>query len=80
MSYASQLSEKLLGFRNKEKVTALLEKYGLPTSFAFDKEQVIGVMKMDKKKENGSVNFILLEKIGKAIVQPVTIRQIFETF
>jgi 3-dehydroquinate synthetase len=36
-------------------------------------------LKMDKKKEKDAVNFILLEKIGKAVVRPVSIRQIFET-
>ena len=44
------------------------------------RDKVIDVLKMDKKKENGSVNFILLGKIGKALVKPVTIREIFEAF
>jgi 3-dehydroquinate synthase len=80
MVYASKLSEKLLGFKNTNRVTALLQRYELPTSLQFDKHKVIDILKMDKKKENDSVNFILLERIGKALVQPVTIREIFDAF
>jgi 3-dehydroquinate synthase len=80
MVYASRLSEELLGFKNRDRVTALLHKYELPTSLQFDKKKVIDVLKMDKKKEKDSVNFILLERIGKALVQPVAIRQIFDAF
>ena len=73
MKYASQISAQLLGFKNTELVVSVLEQYGLPTSIAFDKQKVFEVLKMDKKRTNQIINYILLEKIGKAIILPIPI-------
>jgi len=71
MTYASQISAQLKGFKDTEKVTAVLEQYGLPTHAAFDKKKVLQVLKMDKKRERKEMNFVLLNKIGKGVVQPI---------
>jgi 3-dehydroquinate synthetase len=78
MGFASSLSKKIYGFKNPEKVIALLGKYGLPTSFEFDKDKVINLLRMDKKKIKDSVNFILLEKIGKAVIKEIPIKEIYD--
>lgn len=78
MAYASQLSQKFAGFKNVERVVRLLDKYGLPTFTEFDKDKVIHVLKMDKKKTKDSINFILLEKIGKAFIKEISIQQLYE--
>ena len=78
MVYASSLSEKLNGFKGGYRVVALLDRYSLPTSTEFDKEKVINVLKMDKKKTKDSINFILLEKIGKAVIKEISIQQLYE--
>lgn len=78
MRYAASLSALLLGFKHKERVVNLLERYGLPTNAAFDKDKVINVLKMDKKKEKDAVHFILLERIGKAVIQPIPISQLYK--
>ena len=78
MAYASQLSQKIAGFRNVDPVITLLEKYGIPTHIEFEKDKVINVLKMDKKKTKDSINFILLEKIGKAFVKEISIQQLYE--
>jgi len=78
MSYAARLSEKLKRFKDAARVTALLERYGLPTFAEFDKDKAIGVLRMDKKKQKDSINFILLEKIGKAVIQPIPIQELYE--
>jgi 3-dehydroquinate synthase len=78
MVYASSLSEKLNGFRNADRVAALLDQYGLPTFAEFDKEKVINVLKMDKKKTKDSIHFILLERIGKAVIKEISIQQLYE--
>jgi 3-dehydroquinate synthase len=79
MTYASDLSHKLNGFKSTERVPAVLEKYGLPTYAQFDKDKVINVLKMDKKKENNFINFILLQKIGKAVIKKISIDQLYST-
>ena len=78
MSYAARLSEKLKRFKDAARVTALLERYGLPTFAEFDKDKALGVLRMDKKKQKDSINFILLERIGKAIIQPIPIQELYE--
>jgi 3-dehydroquinate synthase len=78
MAYASKLSQKIAGFKNVEKVVALLNQYGLPTFTEFDKDKVINVLKMDKKKTRDSINFILLEKVGKAFIKEISIKELYE--
>jgi 3-dehydroquinate synthase len=78
MAYASTLSQRFIGFRNPEQVIATLENYGLPAYAAFDKDKVITVLKMDKKKIKDSINFILLEKIGKAVIRPISIQELYD--
>ena len=78
MTFAGSLSQQLLGFRHQDKLTSLLEKYQLPTHAAFDRDKVIQVLKMDKKKAGGLIHFILLEKIGRASILPLNVEQIYQ--
>lgn len=78
MAYASKLSNKFAGFKNVDRVVSLLNQYGLPTFTDFDKDKVINVLKMDKKKTKDSINFILLEKIGKAFIREISIKELYE--
>ena len=78
MTYASVLSSKMAGFENEERLIGLLEKYGLPTFAQFDKDKAISILKMDKKRNKESIDFILLEKIGKAVIQPIPIEQLYQ--
>lgn len=71
MNYAAQISEQLLGFKQTDAVISLLQQYGLPTNVAYNKTKVFEVLKMDKKKAESEINYILLEKIGKAIMLPI---------
>ena len=59
-----------------EKIKTLLEKYHLPTEYVFDKEKIWGVLKMDKKKDSTSMNFILLNTIGHSIIQPIAMSEL----
>ncbi len=76
MTYASVISEQVTGFRDASKVTRLLLQYDLPTFIEFDKESVFAAMQMDKKREKKEINYVLLERIGKGVVKPVTINQL----
>src|SRR4030095_10122839 len=51
MTYASVISQKILGFKEAERVANLISKYDLPTFAEFDKQKVFEVLKMDKKRE-----------------------------
>ena len=80
MTYASLMSMELKFFKNAEAVVALLNKYGLPTIAKFDAKKAFKILLKDKKKENISINYILLEKIGKAVVQPLLLVQLQDIF
>ncbi len=76
MTYAAHLSEKITGFRKTERLVELLAKYGLPTYADFDMDKAFSVLKMDKKKDSGSIHYILLEKIGKAVSRQVDLGEL----
>ncbi len=76
MTYACHISEKLAGFKQTEKVVAVLEKYNLPTYASFDKQKVFEILKMDKKRERKEMNYVLLEKIGKGVVKSISLKQL----
>jgi len=76
MTYACHISERLVGFKQTEKVVNVLEKYNLPTYASFDKQKVFDVLKMDKKRERQEMNYVLLEKIGKGVVKPIALKQL----
>ncbi len=80
MVYAATLSEKITGFKRKNDVASLLEQYGLPAYATFDKEKVFAVLKMDKKKTKDAIHFILLERIGRARIETISIDQLYASF
>jgi 3-dehydroquinate synthase len=78
MVMASVISEEMNGFYSdqKERVAALLHRYGLPVTVTADKEKIMEVLLMDKKRAGNMVNFILLDQIGKAVIRPIGITQL----
>jgi len=80
MTYASLLSQNLLGFKEPERVLRLIAKYNLPTFADFDPDEVFEVLKMDKKRERKDINYILLEKIGRGVIRKIPLEQVRELF
>jgi 3-dehydroquinate synthase len=78
MTYAANISEQVTGFKQPQRVVNLLNQYGLPTSASFNKEKAIDVLRMDKKKTRDSINFIVLEKIGKALIEKISIERLYK--
>jgi 3-dehydroquinate synthase len=78
MVMASVISEEMNGFHSdqRERITALLHRYNLPVTIAADKEKIMEVLLMDKKRAGDMVNFILLDQIGRAIIRPIGITQL----
>lgn len=76
MTYACHISEQLTGFKQTERVVTLLQKYNLPTYASFDKQKVFDVLKMDKKREQKQMNYVLLQKIGKGVVKSISLKQL----
>ena len=78
MVFASRISQQLLGFNQTGEVINLIEQYGLPTNVLFNKKKVFEVLTMDKKRERDVIKFILLQKIGKAVIKEINLTEIKE--
>jgi 3-dehydroquinate synthase len=76
MAYACVLSEKMNGFSQSGRVIELIERYGLPANIEFEADQVMEVMRMDKKRERKEIHYVFLEKIGKGLIRPISIKQL----
>lgn len=76
MAYASVLSEKLNGFSESSRVIQLIEQYGLPANIDFEKQEVLDVMRMDKKRQRKEIHYVLLDKIGKGVIKPLSIKKL----
>jgi 3-dehydroquinate synthase len=80
MAYACIMSAQLKFFTGQDAVLKLLNKYGLPTIIEFDTKKAFNILLKDKKKENVSINYILLDKVGKGVIQPLLLVQLQEIF
>jgi 3-dehydroquinate synthetase len=76
MTAACKISERLAGFKESARVIKVLDQYGLPTLAEYDSQKAFDVLKMDKKREKTAMNYVLLEKIGKGVVQSVPMDQL----
>lgn len=74
MVFAAHLSETILGYKDREALSALLKKYKLPVHYPLYKEAVQERLVMDKKRLGKEMNFILLEKTGKAVIHPIPVK------
>jgi 3-dehydroquinate synthase len=71
MVMACRISAEITGFRHTLRVMKLLEKYGLPVELDVNKKEVFDILKMDKKKHNASMNYVLLNDIGSATIKNI---------
>jgi 3-dehydroquinate synthase len=76
MIAAALLSEQFTVFKDTTRLAGVLQKFGLPTSSDFDSKKVFRVLRMDKKKVNRSMNYVLLKKIGQAQVKNIPMDQL----
>lgn len=76
MVAACMISEELLDFKETDRVMAVLKRYGLPTLAEFDPKEVMDVMRRDKKKVKDTMNYVLLKKLGQAVVKPIPVAEL----
>jgi len=76
MVVAAYLSVNFTKLKGAEKIAALIVKYGLPAFAKFDTAKALEVMQADKKRVRDVIHYVLLEKIGKGVVKPLTSRDI----
>jgi len=78
MVVAAALSVKrgLLSQEKANRLAGLLKKLKLPTGFSVNMNDVLDALGKDKKREGNSIHFILLEDIGKAVIQEIPIKEL----
>lgn len=76
MVYAGIISQQLLQFEQLSELLEVIEQYQLPTNGAFDLSRAMEVLKMDKKRERTNINYILLQQIGKGVIQSLPLAQV----
>lgn len=80
MVAAASLSESrgLLSFDEKERIIKLLKNMKLPFEKDINKAELLDALKKDKKREGEKIHFVLLEGIGKAVVEEISIKELEE--
>jgi 3-dehydroquinate synthase len=76
MRAACLISEELVGFKETTRVEALLDRYGLVSGLAMDPVKILEVMRLDKKKVQDSISYIVLDKIGKGSIRKLPVAQL----
>lgn len=76
MVMACMISVSYKNFKDTNRVVSLIKKYSLPVHQSYKAAEVLDVMKADKKKVRDVINYVLLEKVGKAVVQPIELSEI----
>jgi 3-dehydroquinate synthase len=77
MCFAARLSQELLGFKGAERLMSVIDRYGLPVQADYNKDKVFEVLSSDKKKEDDSINFVLLQRLGKGVIEKVKLKQLY---
>lgn len=76
IAFAVKLSQKITGFNQTSAVIELLNKYNLPVELNYQASKVFEVLKKDKKRNQQELHFVLLNKIGKAVIVPIPLQEI----
>jgi len=78
IAFAASLSVRrgLLKEEEKRRVIDLLQSYDLPVENPADPSEVFNALVRDKKKEGGSIHFVLMRGIGEVVVEAIDIAEI----
>jgi len=76
MNMAARISTLFTGFQEQERLDRLIAKYKLPYKIIYDRISTLEFMLQDKKRNAEEVNYILLKRIGEAIIQPISFEKL----
>ena len=80
MVVATNLSARkgLLSTQDTKRAEALLARLELPIFLDTDREKMMDAIKKDKKRMGDDIDFVLLDGIGKAILEKISIKELEE--
>lgn len=78
MVFAAYLSHRqdTFSLHQYQLLKAILVRYQLPIQFDFEIDMVMQMMKMDKKKNAQSIEYILLKEIGRGFIHSLEVKSI----
>jgi 3-dehydroquinate synthase len=78
MVAAAELSRQkgLLGEQEFRRIKTLLIRLHLPIEIDFDRRAVLEALKKDKKRERETIKFVLLNSIGQALIQDISLEEL----
>ena len=59
-----------------ERLLALIRAYGLPIEIAGDRAALFDALARDKKRDGDHIHFVLLDGLGRAVVEPVSLDEL----
>ncbi len=80
MAIAARLSVQkgLLAQKDADRIGRLLENLKLPIRVSVHKDKISDALKKDKKRENDQIKFVLLDRIGHALVKDISVSELQE--
>jgi 3-dehydroquinate synthase len=75
-SAALSMKKGLLKEEEKIRIMNLLSSYELPLKSSADPSEVLDALIKDKKREGGSIHFVLMNGIGNTVVEPIDIEEL----
>jgi 3-dehydroquinate synthase len=82
MAAACRISEEINNFASadKERVLQLIRKFGLPAHIGFHKKKVLEILMLDKKRQDDTIHYVMVDAIGKGSVKGIPIKQFTDLF
>lgn len=85
MLIACIVSERVSGLDSEVriKLVKLLQQYQLPVSHSINTAKIMDILKMDKKRNENDIDYIVLNQIGEGAIKTISfevIQQALETF
>ncbi len=78
LAFSARLSVKkgILKEEEKERILKLLADFDLPVINEADPSTVFDALVKDKKREGGSIHFVLMNGIGNVVIEPIDIEEL----
>lgn len=84
MVFASKISEKkwLITCEDNKRIVSLISNFDLPVklNYKLNKIKLLDALKKDKKKKGDTLDFVLLDWLGKAFVENIDFKEIYDFF
>jgi len=80
MVVAAKLSLKqgMLTKQDVKRIENVLTSLNLPITLETEREKMVDAIKKDKKREGNDIDFVLLDGIGRAVIQRISIKELEE--